>query len=74
MIGENAFENCVALKEIALPDSLHDIANSAFKNAGLKSVNLGDGVLASAGADVSDLCHSLSPFLFETYLKFIAYI
>ena len=43
-IGASAFENCVALKEIALPDSLHDIANSAFKTAGLKSVNLGDGV------------------------------
>ncbi len=43
-IAASAFENCVSLKEIALPDSLHDIANSAFKNAGLKSVNLGDGV------------------------------
>ncbi len=43
-IAASAFEGCKALKEIALPDSLHDIANSAFKNAGLKSVNLGDGV------------------------------
>ena len=43
-IAASAFEGCVSLKEIALPDSLHDIANSAFKNAGLKSVNLGDGV------------------------------
>ncbi|MEE1503074.1 MAG: leucine-rich repeat domain-containing protein, partial [Acutalibacteraceae bacterium] len=43
-IAASAFENCVSLKEIALPDTLHDIANSAFKNAGLKSVNLGDGV------------------------------
>ncbi|MBE6800011.1 MAG: leucine-rich repeat domain-containing protein [Ruminococcaceae bacterium] len=43
-IAASAFENCVALKEIKLPDTLHDIANSAFKNAGLKSVNLGDGV------------------------------
>ena len=43
-IAASAFEGCVALNEIALPDSLHDIANSAFKNAGLKSVNLGDGV------------------------------
>ena len=43
-IAASAFEGCVSLKEIALPETLHDIANSAFKNAGLKSVNLGDGV------------------------------
>lgn len=43
-IAASAFEGCEALKEVALPDSLHDIANAAFKNAGLKSVNLGDGV------------------------------
>ncbi len=43
-IAASAFEGCAALKEIKLPETLHDIANSAFKNAGLKSVNLGDGV------------------------------
>ena len=43
-IAASAFEGCISLKEIKLPDTLHDIANSAFKNAGLKSVNLGDGV------------------------------
>lgn len=43
-IAASAFEGCEALAEIALPDTLHDIANSAFKNAGLKSVDLGDGV------------------------------
>ena len=43
-IAASAFEGCAALVKITLPDTLHDIANSAFKNAGLKSVNLGDGV------------------------------
>ncbi len=43
-IGAGCFEGCVALESIKLPESVHDIANGAFKNAGLKSVNLGDGV------------------------------
>ncbi len=43
-IAASAFEGCASLAEIALPDTLRDIANSAFKNAGLKSVDLGDGV------------------------------
>ncbi len=43
-IAASAFEGCVALKEIKLPDTLHDIANAAFKETGLESVNVGDGV------------------------------
>lgn len=43
-IGASAFEGCVALTEIELPSSLHDIASSAFKNTGLKSVVTGDGL------------------------------
>ncbi len=43
-IGAEAFFGCSALKEIKIPDTVDEIANSAFKNAGLVSVNIGDGV------------------------------
>ncbi len=47
-IGASAFEGCTALTEIKLPESMVDVANNAFKNAGLKSVNTGDGLLKIA--------------------------
>lgn len=43
-IGASAFEGCSALESVKLPETVHDIANGAFRNAGLKSLNTGDGL------------------------------
>lgn len=43
-IGVSAFEGCASLKEISLPKSVYTIASCAFKNAGLETVETGDGV------------------------------
>ncbi len=43
-IGASAFEGCASLVDVTLPASVYTIANGAFKNTGLKSVAVGDGV------------------------------
>lgn len=47
-IGASAFEGCSALESVEFPETLVSIANNAFKNAGLKSINTGDGLLKVA--------------------------
>ena len=47
-IGADSFSGCAALAEIKIPASVEEIATGAFKNAGLKSVNTGDGVATIA--------------------------
>ncbi len=49
-IGASAFEGCTSLENVTLPNTLHDIANSAFKNAGIKVLKTGDG-LAKINSD-----------------------
>ena len=43
-IGASAFEGCTALKEVSLPATIVSVANGAFRNTGLVSVNTGDGL------------------------------
>ncbi len=43
-ISARAFENCVGLTNVVFPDSLYEIANNAFLNAGLVSVEIGNGL------------------------------
>jgi hypothetical protein len=46
-IGASAFENCVSLADVNIPiltDNASTIANDAFKNTGLKTLTLGNGV------------------------------
>lgn len=44
-IRHNAFENCTALTEVVIPDSVTDIGQKAFLNCtALKAVTIGDGV------------------------------
>ncbi len=43
-IGASAFEGCSSLKAVELPSTLVSVATAAFKNAGLTSVNTGDGL------------------------------
>ncbi|MBO5896732.1 MAG: leucine-rich repeat domain-containing protein [Clostridia bacterium] len=43
-VGAFAFEGCASLVDVTLPASVYTVANGAFKNTGLKSVNVGDGV------------------------------
>ncbi len=53
-IGENVFENCIALESITLPATLKTIASSAFLSCtGLKTVNFASGMtkLESVGAN-----------------------
>lgn len=41
-IGMNAFEECKALTQITLPETMQEIGNFAFRNAGIKTVNFPD--------------------------------
>ena len=44
-LGIGAFENCVALESIEIPDGVSNIEQSAFQNcSGLKSIKLPAGV------------------------------
>lgn len=38
-IGLNAFENCSALSDVTLPETMTEISDFAFRNAGVKRVN-----------------------------------
>ena len=44
-IGKSAFEGTKALTEINLPDTLRDVSAYAFKNTGLVTANIGNGVV-----------------------------
>lgn len=44
-IGVGAFEGCVSLKQIIIPDSVVRIMGKAFNGSGLVSVELPDGIL-----------------------------
>lgn len=59
VISEDAFAYCEALKEIKLPDALLRINNNAFRNSGLVSVSLPDG-LQFLGNDVFSNCENLN--------------
>lgn len=58
-IGEYAFEACVNLTEVSLPDTLTSIGKDAFHAAGLTSVIIPDSV-TYLGVDVFSSCKNLS--------------
>ena len=59
-IGEFAFEECIALKELSLPPSCKTIKQSVFYNCNsLKSINIPNGTTTLNGHIFWD-CHSLS--------------
>ena len=45
MIGQQAFENCISLKSIALPNSLKRINAFAFRGAGLSEITIPENVI-----------------------------
>lgn len=58
-IYKEAFQNCIKLEAITLPDSIESIGMSAFENcSGLESINIPDGI-TSINMDVFKDCHSL---------------
>lgn len=60
VIGSYAFHNCKTLEEIALPDSLTEIADSAFSRCeALKSITIPDGV-TKIGSSAFAYCTALS--------------
>ena len=58
-IGNNAFKDCVYLKDVTVPGSVYAIADSAFEGCELDSAVVSEGVL-SIGANAFAGCKSIS--------------
>ncbi len=58
-ISYRTFQECTALSEIELPDSVVSIGEQAFYRSGLVSVNLGSNI-SELGDGVFSACHSLN--------------
>lgn len=58
-IGNNAFKDCVYLKDVTVPGSVYAIADSAFEGCELDNAVVSEGVL-SIGANAFASCKSIS--------------
>ena len=58
-IGELAFNNCVNLTNVVIPDSVTSIGEGAFTQSGLTSVTIGNGV-TTLNYGAFELCTSLT--------------
>lgn len=69
-IEDNAFTNCISLKEISMPSTLESIGESAFQScASLTSVEIPEGVTTIAGSFPA--CFALEEIILPSTLKSI---
>ena len=65
-IGDEAFENCSALKNLFIPENLTYLGENSFKSSGLETVTAADGTrLGEIGAGAFNNCRSLKSVVFE---------
>ncbi len=70
IIGERAFENCTALSIVTLPPTGRSIGAAAFKNSGVSSIIVPDGV-SVIEESVFDGCSNLIQVVFPASLDTI---
>lgn len=70
IIGERAFENCTALSIVTLPPTGRSIGTAAFKNSGVSSIIVPDGV-SVIEESVFDGCSNLIQVVFPASLDTI---
>lgn len=72
-IASEAFEKCVNLKEVILPDSLVTIRDSAFQSRGVVSIQIPDSV-TQIEADVFHDCKNLASVKLPSNLESIGFL
>ncbi len=70
-IYDNAFIDCVNLPEIALPNTIVQLGNNAFKNSGITSIILPESVI-NIGEAVFAECANLTTVTIEGNIEVIA--
>ena len=58
-IGNWAFQSCIGLTDITIPNSVTSIGDGAFSNCGIKSITIPNGV-TSIGDSAFEYCNSLT--------------
>lgn len=71
-IYDSAFSECTALRSVQIPESIIRISEGAFKNSGLRSIEIPDSV-KSLGIDCFRECYSLSSVVIGANVSSIGY-
>ena len=68
-IGERAFQSCLSLTEIEIPDSVEEIGDSAFQNCGSLTEVTGGRRLKKIGYEAFEYCRKLESITLSSTIK-----